>query len=142
VHGWKKLVQVAEVVLTELSSCIAERFKHGGKRDGLIRNANVCTSLTYGGQSGTYRQLAGNEVGATRRATCLGVVVGEHHALRSQLVEVGRLSGHHSAVVGANVEPANIVAHDDNDVRFTLLLRYRGRAHHQRGGEKRQQTEP
>jgi hypothetical protein len=38
-------------------------------------------------------QLAGDEVCTTRRAARLGVIVGEHHALRGQPVEVGRQSG-------------------------------------------------
>jgi hypothetical protein len=68
------------------------------------------------------RQLAGDEVGATRRATRFGVVVGEHHAFGRQLVEVWRLAGHHSAVVSADVEPTDIVAHDDKDVGLLPLL--------------------
>src|SRR5262249_31993532 len=61
------------------------------------------------------------EVGPPRRAARLGVVVGEQHALGSQLVEVRRLPGHDAAVVGADVEPADIIAHDYQNVRLLAL---------------------
>jgi hypothetical protein len=35
-----------------------------------------------------------------------------------QLVEVWGLAGHDAAMIGANVEPANVVAHDDKNIRF------------------------
>ncbi len=47
--------------------------------------------------------------GAARGATRLGIVVGEAHALGGQPVEVRRLAGHHALVVGADVEPADVV---------------------------------
>ena len=89
------------------------------------------------GHAGADRQLAGDEVGASRRAACLGVVVGEHHALGGDLVEVRRAARHHAAVVGADVPDADVVAHDDDDVGpLRLRLRVRRieqRDRHQRG---------
>ena len=79
-------------------------------------DADVGAGLAHGGQAGAHRQLAGDEVGAARGAACLGVVVGEAHALGGELVEVRRLAGHDALVIGADVEPADIVAHDDEDV--------------------------
>ena len=84
--------------------------------DSLVRHAHIGAGLTDGRQAGADRDLAGDEVRPARRAARLGIVVGEHHALRGQLVEVGRLAGHDAAMVGADVEPADIVAHDDEDV--------------------------
>ena len=55
------------------------------------------------GHAGADGQLAGDEVRPARRATRLGVVVGEQHALFGQLVEVRRPAGHHAAMVGADV---------------------------------------
>ena len=83
----------------------------------------VGTRLADGGQAGADRQLAGDEVGTAGRAARLGVVVGEEHALGGQPVEVRRPPGHDAAVVGADVEPADVVAHDEHDVR---LLARRG----------------
>ena len=67
---------------------------------------------------GADRQLAGDEVGATRRAARLGVIVGEPHALGGKLVEVRRPARHDALVIGADVEPADVVAHDDDDIRW------------------------
>ena len=77
------------------------------------------------GHAGADRQLAGDEVGAARRAARLGVVVGEQHALGGDLVEVRRAARHHAAVVGADVPDADVVAHDDDDVGPLLRRRLR-----------------
>src|SRR5580704_19095059 len=105
------------MVLAELPGSIALLLQRAGECRGFVRYADVGPSLTYRCQAGTDRQLAGDEVGSPRRAARLGVVIGEHHALRRQLVEVWRLAGHHSAVISADVEPADIVTHDDEYVR-------------------------
>src|SRR5262249_10846473 len=47
-----------------------------------------------------------------------------------------------SAMVSANIEPADIVTHDDEDVRRALLLRGRRTAQRHHGGEQRQYKEP
>ena len=114
------LVQIAEVVLAELAGGVTLRFERGGKRAGLGREADVRARLADGGQARAQWNLAGDEVRATRRAACFGVVVGEPHALAGELVEVRRLAGHDALVVGADVEPADVVTHDDEDVWFLV----------------------
>src|SRR5262249_30657256 len=113
-------------------------------RYGLIRNADIGASLTHRGQSGADRQFTGDKVGATSRAAGFGIVVGEHHALGRQLIEVWGLSRHHSAVVSADVEPADIVAHDDEDVGSSLLLLLRRgwQAYYRYSGQQCQQAGP
>ena len=114
------------MVLAELAGRVALRLQHGREGHGLSRHAHVGARLADRGQAGADRQLAGDEVGAARRAARLGVVVGEQHALARQPVEVRRLAGHDAPVVGADVEPADVVAHDEQDVRFCRgLLRRR-----------------
>ena len=110
------LVQVAEMVLAELSGGIALRLERGGNRASLGRHADVGAGLADGRQARAQGDFAGDEGGPARRAAGFGVVVGEQHALRGQLVEVRRLAGHHAPVVGADVEPADVVAHDEHDV--------------------------
>ena len=117
VHGRQELVLVAEVVLAELAGGVAHALERGRDRHGLRRNADRRAGLADRGHAGADRQLAGDEVGAARRAARLGVVVGEQHALGGELVEVRRPPGHHAAVVGADVPHADVVAHDDDDVR-------------------------
>ena len=76
--------------------------------------------------------LAGDEVGAARRAARLGVVVGEAHALGRQAVEVRRPAGHDALVVRADIGPADVVAHDHDDVGLLARrLRERGRRRQQ-----------
>ncbi len=113
--------EIAEVVLAELAGGIAHVLEHRGNGHRLGGHADFGAGLADRGHAGADRQLAGDEVRATRRAARLGVVVGEQHALVGDLVEVRRPAGHHAAMVGADVPHADVVAHDDDDVR--LLLR-------------------
>jgi hypothetical protein len=62
-------------------------------------------------------RIAGDEIGAARGAACFRVVVGEQHALGGDLVEIWRPPGHHAAMIGADIPDADVVAHDDDDVR-------------------------
>ena len=116
VDGRQVLVQVAEVVLAELAGGVAHRLQARWRWWALRGQADIGAGLADGGHSGADRQLAGDEVGAAGGAARLGVVVGEAHAFRGEPVEVRRLARHDTLVVGADVEPADIVAHDDKDV--------------------------
>ena len=120
-HRWQELVQVTQVVLAELAGGIALRFEGRRQRAGLSWQSDVGTRLADGRQARAQGDLAGNEVGPTRRATGLSIVIGEQHALRGELVEVWRLAGHNTAVVGADIEPPDVIAHDDDDVGFLVL---------------------
>src|SRR5260370_40178815 len=59
-------------------------------------------------------------MGASRRAACLGVVVGETHALRGQLITVRSFAGHHALMIRANVKPTHVIAHDEQNVGLLL----------------------
>ena len=124
VHRRQVFVAVAEVVLAELAGRIAHRLERGGNGRRLGRHADGGARLADGRQAGADRQLTGDEVRAAGRATRLGVVVGEAHALGGEPVEVRRAPGHNASVVGADVEPADVVAHDEDDVR-PLSARWR-----------------
>ena len=54
---------------------------------------------------------------------CIGDVVHEHRAFLPDAVDVGRLPDHQAAVVDARLHPADVVAHDEQDVRLLLLRR-------------------
>ena len=85
----QELVQVAQVVLAELARGIAHRLKHGGDGRRFVGHADRGASLADSGQPGADRQLAGDEVRATRRATRLGVIVGEPHAFAASRSRFG-----------------------------------------------------
>src|SRR5215469_6065704 len=101
------------MVLAELPGCITKCLQHSGQRDGLVRDAYIGARLAHRRETGANRQLTSDEVGPTSRAACLSIIVGKQDALRGELVEVRRLAGHDATVVGTNVEPANVITHDD-----------------------------
>ncbi len=123
VHRRQELVAVAEVVLAELAGHVAQRLQEVG--DGRILGLQA---LGRGGQpdlqeAGAHRALAGDEGGAAGGAGLLAVVVGEEPALLGQPVDVGGAVAHLAAVVGGDVPVADVVAHDDEDVRLGGVLR-------------------
>ena len=77
----QELVQIAQVILPELAGRIAHRLQHRRDRGCLFRHADRRPRLPDCRQTGADRDLAGDEVGASRRAARLGVVVGEARAL-------------------------------------------------------------
>ena len=133
VHRRQKFVAVAEMVLAELAGGVAHGFERRGDGRRLRRHADGGAGLAHRGQPGADRQLAGDEIGAARRAARLGVIVGEQHAFGGELVEVRRLARHDAAVIGADIEPADVVAHDEDDVG--LAARGGGRGRLRRLGE-------
>ena len=124
-HRGQELIQVAKVILAELPGGIAHGLERLGEGDCLVRETDRRASLADRGHSGANRQFTGDEVRSTRRTACLGVVVGEPHAFGSHPVQIRRPARHHTLVVGADVEPADVVTHDEDDVRLLLLGRRR-----------------
>ena len=59
---------------------------------------------------------AGEEGIAPGGAALLGVVVHEPRALLTDLVDVRRLADHQALVVDARLHPADVIAHDEEDV--------------------------
>ena len=116
VVGRQELVLVAEVVLAELPVDVAERLQEF--RDGRILRlkADIRTGQADLRQSRADRRLARDERRASGGAALLAVPVREHRAFVADAVDVRRAVSHHSAVVDARVEPADIVAHDHEDV--------------------------
>jgi len=57
---------------------------------------------------------------ASRRATLLSVPVGEERAFLRNAVEVRGSISHDPEVIGADVVPADVVAHDEKNVWFLL----------------------
>src|SRR6202011_1278497 len=134
VHRRQKFVFIAKVVFAELTGGVTHSFKRGSNGNCLRGYPCGRTGLADRGHAGADRKLTGDEVGAARRTTRLRVVIGEQHAFGGDLVEVRRPAGHQAAVVRADIPHANIVTHDDDDVRTLsgrcgcrwLLLRLRG----------------
>jgi len=73
------------------------------------------------------RRLTHDERGATRRTGLLSVVIGEKGGFPGDPVDVGRAPAHHPAMVGADIPDADVIAKDDDDVRFPALRGSRSR---------------
>jgi hypothetical protein len=129
------------MVLAELARRVPHGLEHGGSRRRFVGHAERGAGLADGGQPGADGQLASDEVRAPRRAARLSVIVSESHAFGRHLVQIGRPNGHHALIVNADVGPADVVAHDEDDVGPLLLLCGRRRARRCHGNERREQTE-
>ena len=53
---------------------------------------------------------------------CMAYIVHKDRALLPDPVDVGRLTYHQTAMIDARLHPADVVTHDEEDVRFTLRL--------------------
>jgi hypothetical protein len=70
------------------------------------------------------RRHAGEEGGATGRAALLGVIGHEFRTFLTDAVDVGRFPNHQALVVNARLHPADVIAHDKENVRlFARRLR-------------------
>jgi hypothetical protein len=121
VHRGQELVPVTQVVLAELPRGVAHLLEHRGDGGRRRRHADRRAGLSDRSHPSPDRKLAGDKVGPTRRAARLGVVIGEDRAFGRQLVDVGRPPCHQAAVVGADVPHADVVTHDDDNVRLGTL---------------------
>src|SRR5215470_15988507 len=111
------------MVLPELASRVAERFHD-------IPHAWIKWPETeFGpgqadlGQAGADRRLPGDEGRAACGAALLAVPIGEDRTLPADAINVGRAIAHDSKIVGADIEPADVVTHDEQDVRLTSRWR-------------------
>jgi hypothetical protein len=117
-HCRQELVLVAEMILAELTGGIAKRLERLGNRDVLCTKAKVGSWQANLGKAGAQGRLPGDEARPARRAALLGVVVGEHHALAADAIDVRRPVTHHAKRIGADNGLADVVAHDNEDVGF------------------------
>ena len=121
VHGRQVLVQVAEVVLAELPRRVAERLQQLRDRHVLGLEADVHAGHADLAQAGAVDALAGDERRAAGGAALLAVGVGEPHPLVRDPVDVRRPVAHQPVAVAAQVRDPDVVAPDDEDVRFVRL---------------------
>ena len=120
------VVAVAEMVLAELARHVAVRLEQVGEGRVGRGNAFLRAGQTDLGEAGTNGRLAGDECRATGGATLLTIEVREQRAFLGEAVDVRRLVAHHAHVVGAEVELADVVSPDNEDVGF--LVRRPGRS--------------
>ena len=142
VRGRQRIGVVAQMVLAELAGVVAEIEQELGKRRRAGPQIGWAAGKLRQDHAGAQRMHAGEEGVAPGRAALLGVVGHEDRAFVADAIDVGRLADHQAAVVDARLHPADVVAHDEEDVRFALRLRGRRLRRTRRGNEHREQTEP
>ena len=120
VGGGQRFVGIAEVVLAELGGHVALVLEQLGDGDIARLQAFLGAGQADLQHAGTEARLAGDEAGAAGGATLLAVPVGEHRALLGDAIDVRGLVAHHAVVIGADVEPADVVAPEDQEIRFLL----------------------
>jgi len=126
VIGRQELVLVPEVVLAELSCGVAKRFEQLGDSRVLRSNADIRAWQPDFRKARADRRLSRDEGGAPCSAALLAVPVGEHRAFVTDAIDVRRAVTHDAAVVYARIEPADVVAHDHQDVRLASRRRRGG----------------
>ena len=129
----QRLGVVAQVVLAELAGVVAEIEQELGERRRAGPQLGRAAGQLRRDHAGAQRMHAGEEGVAPGGAALLGVVVHEDRALVADAVDVRRLPDHQAAVVDARLHPADVVAHDEQDVGFLLRRR---RTCHQRQSDK------
>jgi hypothetical protein len=111
-HGRQVLVAVAEVVLAELTGGVAESFEKLRDRWVLKTQAERGSRRADLRKTGADRRLTGNERCASRGTALLPVKVGEHRAFPGNPVDVRGSVPHDTVIVGADIEPADVVGHE------------------------------
>ncbi len=120
VRGRQGLVGVAQVVLAELRGHVALRLEQLGDRDVACLQPFLRARQADLEVAGAEAALPGDERGAAGGAALLAVPVGEQRAFFGDAVDVGGFVTHHALVVGADIEPADVIAPDDKDVGFLV----------------------
>ena len=139
VGGRQVLVEVTQVVFAELPAHVAHRLEHFCDGGVFLGEPLLGTGQAHFEQAGAYGRLAGEEGGASGRATVLAVPVGEQGTFPCDAVNVGGFVPHGAQVVRADVVPPDVVAPDDDDVG--LLLPHEGTGDQPKGTYRDQRFE-
>src|SRR4030095_9309940 len=122
VGGGQELVLVTKVILAELTRDITERLEQLGDRRVLGPQTLVGARQPDLGQPGADRRLPGDESGPPGGAALLAIPVSEYRPFSGHAIDVGSAVPHDAQIVGTDVVPPDVVAPEDQDIRFLLLL--------------------
>ena len=116
VRGRQRVGVVAEVVLAELAGVVAEIEQELGERRRAGPQIGRAAGQLRRDHARAQRMHAGEEGIAPGRAALLGIVVHEDRAFVADAIDVRRLADHQTAMIDARLHPADVVAHDEEDV--------------------------
>src|SRR5947208_11485282 len=132
---------VAEMVLAELAGRVAEVVQELGESGRPGPQVGRAARELRRDHARAQRIHAREEGIAPGRATLLSVVGHHDRAFFRNPVNVGRFPDHQSAVITARLHPADIIAHDEQDIWFLVLrLGWDDRAEKRSGGYKQRQA--
>src|SRR6516165_2995872 len=114
---------VPKVVLAEFAGVVTQVAQEHRERRRAGQQVGRAAGQLGRDHAGTQRMHAGAEGSPPGGTTLFGVVVHEDRAFLPDAVDVGGFADHQAAVIDARLHPADVVAHDEKDVRFLLLLR-------------------
>ena len=117
VVGGQVLVQIAQMVFTKLPGGIALFLQDFCQGQIFRAEAEVNPRQAHLGQACAGRTLASDEGGPSSGTAILGVGIGEQDALVGNTVDVGGAVAHHAPVIGADVEPTDVIPHDHQNIR-------------------------
>src|SRR6266542_1764877 len=115
---------VAEMVLAELAGAVAQIVEERGESRRSGPQVGRAARQLRRDHAHAQRMHAREEGGAPGRATLLSVVGHHNRAFFRNPVNVGRFPDHQAAMIAARLHPADIIAHDEQDV-WVLVLRLR-----------------
>jgi hypothetical protein len=115
------------MVLSELARGIAEALEQAPDGRIELAHAHGCAGETDLAQSGPDDVLASEKRGAAGRARLLPLVLKQTNSFFADAVDVRRFVAHHATAIGADVSEADVVAPEDEDIRFLGLTLRKGR---------------
>src|SRR5262245_20548580 len=127
---------VAQMVLAELPCRVPEIEEELRECWGSRPQVRRAPRELRGNHARAQRVHAGEEGVAARCAALPRYVIHEHRALVGDAVDAGRLADHEAAMIHARLHPADVVAHDEQDVGLRLRKRVLDR--HRAEGERHQ----
>lgn len=104
------------MVLAELTGGVAEALHKLSDRGVFCAQTKCGTGHANFRETGSDRRLSGDEGGAAGGAALLPVEVREHRAFLSKAIDVGRSITHDTVVVATDVEPPDVVGHDEKNI--------------------------
>ena len=120
-HGRQIFVAIAQMVLAELTGCVAERLQQFGDSRVFRMQSDRGARHADFGQAGADRVLTRDEARAARRAALLAVKIGEGRPFLRDAVDVGGMVAHHAFAVVADIPNADIVSPNDEDIWLARL---------------------
>ncbi len=121
VRGRQRLGVVAQVVLTELAGGVAEIQQELGERRGAGPQIGRAAGELRRDHARAQRIHAREEGIAPRGAALHGDIVHEDRSLISDAIDIRSLTDHQATMVDARLHPADVVSHDEKNVRLLIL---------------------